>query len=102
MEAIVYHINQLYWNVTQVILIALTDIYRKNPIRSEYHNANRISISMIEQADQLMPYYVMQSIAHIPCIAGMFTTGASQGVFKNFGFKSAVAVSQDDFSRSRL
>lgn len=59
---------------------------------------------MIKRADQLMPYYVMDSMAHIPGIAGLFTAGVFSGALSTLssGFNSLAAVTWDDFLKGRL
>ena len=59
---------------------------------------------MIKRADQLMPYYVMDSMAHVPGIAGLFTAGVFSGAFSTLssGFNSLAAVTWDDFLKGHL
>lgn len=94
----------MYWNLPPVILIALTGVYCGIIIFAKYHNCDPISMGMIKRADQLMPYYVMDSMAHVPGIAGLFTAGVFSGALSTLssGFNSLAAVTWDDFLKGHL
>ena len=94
----------LYWNIPPVVLIALTAIYCGIIIFAKYHGCDPISMGIIERTDQLMPYYVMQTMAKIPGIPGLFTAGVFSGALSTLssGFNSLAAVTWDDYLKHKF
>ena len=61
-------------------------------------------MGIIERTDQLMPYYVMQTMAKIPGIPGLFTAGVFSGALSTLssGFNSLAAVTWDDYLKHKF
>lgn len=59
----------LYWNIPPVILIALLAIWCGIIIFARYYLCDPISMGIVDRPDQLMPYFVMETMAHLPGVS---------------------------------
>ncbi|KPM05428.1 sodium-coupled monocarboxylate transporter 1-like protein 1 [Sarcoptes scabiei] len=70
-----------------------------------YHECDPLKSGLIAKTDQLMPYFVMDHLKHIPGMAGLFVScvfSASLSTMSS-GFNALATVTYDDFlSRTRV
>jgi len=88
----------LYWNIPPVIGISLMAILSGIVIFSKYHDCDPVSMGIISRTDQLMPFYVMDTMSWMPGVAGFFTAAVFSGSLSTLssGFNSLAAVTWDD------
>ena len=48
-------------------------------VYGKYHNCDPIRLGLIERHDQLLPYYVMDTLHHFPGLAGLFVACVFSG-----------------------
>lgn len=94
----------LYWNIPPVVFIAWTAIWGGLVIFNRYHMCDPVSMGIIERHDQLVPYFVMDTMSSFPGVAGLFTACVFSGSLSTLssGFNSLAAVTWDDFVRPRI
>lgn len=62
----------LLWNIPPVVMIALLAIWSGVVIFARYYNCDPVSMGIIKRTDQLMPYFVMETMSHLPGVSGIF------------------------------
>lgn len=94
----------LYWNLPPVLCIALLAIWCGIVIFARYFDCDPVSMGIIKRNDQLMPYYVMETMSSVPGIPGLFTACVFSGALSTLssGFNSLAAVTWDDMLKDRL
>lgn len=65
----------LYWNIPPVVLIAILAVWCGIILFARYYRCDPMSMGMIERADQLMPFFVMETMAHLPGVSSNCTIG---------------------------
>lgn len=88
----------LYWNIPPVVCISLMAITCGIVIFARYYECDPVSMGIIKRTDQLMPYFVMESMSWMPGVAGFFTACVFSGSLSTLssGFNSLAAVTWDD------
>lgn len=59
----------LFWNIPPVLLIALLAIWCGVVMFARYFNCDPVSMGIIKRTDQLMPYFVMETMSHLPGVS---------------------------------
>lgn len=62
----------LLWNIPPVIIIALLAIWSGIVIFARYYNCDPVSMGIIKRTDQLMPYFVMETMSQLPGVSIVF------------------------------
>lgn len=62
----------LYYNLPGLILLAIMSIFSGLVIYGKYRNCDPVTLGIIERHDQLMPYYVLDTMSHVPGLTGFF------------------------------
>jgi Na+/proline symporter len=62
----------LYWNLPPVVGIALLAIWCGIVVFAKYFQCDPVSMGIIKRNDQLMPYFVMETMASVPGVAGEY------------------------------
>lgn len=94
----------LYWNILPVLFIGVVAIWSGLVIFNRYYKCDPVSMGIIDRHDQLAPYFVMDTMASFPGVAGLFTACVFSGSLSTLssGFNSLAAVTWDDFLKARL
>lgn len=94
----------LYWNILPVVFIGWIAIWSGLVIFNRYFQCDPVSMGMIERYDQLVPYFVMDTMSKYPGVAGLFTACVFSGSLSTLssGFNSLSAVTWDDFVRPHI
>ncbi|ERL93958.1 hypothetical protein D910_11244 [Dendroctonus ponderosae] len=68
-------------------------------IYSKYHNCDPVKAGLITSMDQLMPYYVVDTMGHIPGLAGLFVAGIFSASLSTISasLNSMAAVTFEDY-----
>ena len=94
----------LYWNIPPVVFIGWVAIWSGLVVFNRYYQCDPISMGIVERHDQLIPYFVMDTMSSFPGIAGLFTACVFSGSLSTLssGFNSLAAVTWDDFLRPHI
>ncbi|CAH0557554.1 unnamed protein product [Brassicogethes aeneus] len=65
----------LWLNWPILTALSLSTSFSGLAIYSRYFNCDPVKSGVISSADQLMPYYVVHSMGHIPGLSGLFVAG---------------------------
>ncbi|KAF5303094.1 hypothetical protein FQR65_LT08426 [Abscondita terminalis] len=65
----------LWLNWPILTILSLTTSFSGLAIYSKYYKCDPVSNGTIRSLDQIMPYYVVDSMGHIPGISGLFVSG---------------------------
>jgi SSS family transporter len=88
----------LYWNIPPVVAIAVLAVWCGIVIYAKYKDCDPVALKIIDRPDQLMPYFVMETMSHIPGLAGLFVACVFSGALSTLssGFNALAAVTWDD------
>ncbi|XP_049854001.1 sodium-coupled monocarboxylate transporter 1-like [Schistocerca gregaria] len=89
----------LWVSCAALAIIFTANFYTGMVIYADYHGCDPIKTEAISASDQLLPYYVMQHMAHLKGVAGFFVAGifsASLGTVAA-ALNSLAAVTVSDF-----
>ncbi|XP_077564131.1 sodium-coupled monocarboxylate transporter 2-like [Haemaphysalis longicornis] len=69
-----------------------------------YHKCDPVKASAITKYDELMPYFVMDALGHLPGLAGLFVTAVYSGSLSTMssGYNALAAITWEDFLKPRL
>lgn len=65
----------LWLNTPILAVLSLTTSFSGLAMYSKYYNCDPVASKAISSPDQLMPYYVVDTMGHIPGISGLFVAG---------------------------
>ncbi|CAG9823598.1 unnamed protein product [Phaedon cochleariae] len=65
----------LWWNWPILTALSLSTSFSGLAIYSRYHKCDPFNAKYISSFDQLMPYYVVETMGHIPGLSGLFVAG---------------------------
>ncbi|KAB0798659.1 hypothetical protein PPYR_09652 [Photinus pyralis] len=65
----------LWLNWPILTLLSLTTSFSGLAIYSKYYNCDPVANHTLRHTDQIMPYYVIDSMGHIPGVSGIFISG---------------------------
>ena len=88
----------LYWNIFPVVSIAMVAVWCGVILTAKYYNCDPVQMGIISRSDQMMPFYVMETMSTVPGIGGLFTACIFSGALSTLssGFNSLAAVTWDD------
>lgn len=88
----------MYWNILPVTGIAALGVWCGIVLTARYVNCDPVMMGMIKRHDQMMPYYVMETMSMVPGIPGLFTACIFSAALSTLssGFNSLAAVTWDD------
>lgn len=88
----------LYWNILPVTGIAALGVWCGIVLTARYVNCDPVMMGIIKRHDQMMPYYVMETMSMVPGIPGLFTACIFSAALSTLssGFNSLAAVTWDD------
>lgn len=69
----------LYWNIPGLILLATMAVISGMVVFTKYHDCDPVTLKAIERHDQLMPYYVMDTLSRFPGLPGLFVACVFSG-----------------------
>lgn len=94
----------LYWNIPVVVSIGWLAIWGGLVIFNRYYQCDPVSMGIIQRYDQLVPYFVMDTMSSVPGVAGLFTACVFSGSLSTLssGFNSLAAVTWEDLLKPRL
>ncbi|XP_077564130.1 sodium-coupled monocarboxylate transporter 2-like [Haemaphysalis longicornis] len=69
-----------------------------------YHKCDPVKASAITKYDELMPYFVMDALGHLPGLTGLFVTAVYSGSLSTMssGYNALAAVTWEDFLKPHL
>lgn len=69
-----------------------------------YYKCDPVKAGVISKYDQLMPYFVMDTLNHIPGLSGLFVTAVYSGSLSTMssGYNALAAITWEDFFKPRL
>ncbi|XP_077525253.1 sodium-coupled monocarboxylate transporter 1-like [Amblyomma americanum] len=69
-----------------------------------YHQCDPVKASIINKYDELMPYFVMDTMGYLPGLTGLFVTAVYSGSLSTMssGYNSLAAITWEDFLKPRL
>ncbi|XP_058806099.1 putative sodium-dependent multivitamin transporter [Phymastichus coffea] len=89
-----------YWlNWPILTWLSVTTCFSGLAIYSYYHNCDPIKDGKISAPDMLMPYYVMNTLSHLPGIPGLFIAGIFSASLSTIsaGLNSLAVVTLEDY-----
>uniref|UniRef100_A0A1Y1K0U1 Sodium-dependent multivitamin transporter n=1 Tax=Photinus pyralis TaxID=7054 RepID=A0A1Y1K0U1_PHOPY len=89
----------LWLNWPILTALSLCTSFSGLAIYSKYYNCDPVSNNSITSTDQLMPYYVIDSMGHIPGISGFFVAGIFSGTLSTVSaaMNCLAAVTLEDY-----
>lgn len=69
-----------------------------------YHQCDPVKASVINKYDEMMPYFVMDSLGHLPGMTGLFVTAVYSGSLSTMssGYNALAAITWEDFLKPKL
>ncbi|CAG2174567.1 unnamed protein product [Oppiella nova] len=73
-------------------------------IFAKYHDCDPITLGYVQRPDQLMPYFVMDTLSQYPGLAGLFVACVFSGSLSTLssGFNSLAAITWEDIIKHRI
>lgn len=89
----------LYLNIPGVMLNISLGCLAGLVIYANYYNCDPLKAGRIKKSDQLMPYFVMETLSVVPGLPGLFVACVFSGALSTLssGFNSLAAVTWEDF-----
>ena len=69
----------LYWNLPGLIVLAVMAVVCGTVIYAKYHDCDPVTLGLIQRHDQLMPYFVMDTMGKYPGLPGLFVACCFSG-----------------------
>ncbi|CAG2120395.1 unnamed protein product, partial [Medioppia subpectinata] len=97
-------VRTLYWNLLGLIVLALMAVMSGMAIFAKYHDCDPITLGFIKRPDQLMPYFVMDTLAKYPGLPGLFVACVFSGSLSTLssGFNAMAAITWEDIIKPRI
>ncbi|CAG2165233.1 unnamed protein product [Oppiella nova] len=94
----------LYWNLPGLIVFIVMSITCGMVIYAKYHACDPVTLGLIKRHDQLMPYYVMDTLSQYPGLPGLFVACAFSGALSTLssGYNSLAAITWEDLIKDRV
>ncbi|CAG2171094.1 unnamed protein product, partial [Oppiella nova] len=94
----------LYWNLPGLILFTFMAVTCGMVIYAKYHACDPVTLGLVKRHDQLMPYYVMDTLSHYPGIPGLFVACVFSGSLSTLssGYNSLAAITWEDLIKDRV
>ncbi|KAK4878987.1 hypothetical protein RN001_007133 [Aquatica leii] len=89
----------LWLNWPILTALSLSTSFSGLAIFSKYYSCDPVANNSITLADQLMPYYVVDSMGHIPGLSGLFVAGIFSGALSSVSaaMNCLAAVTLEDY-----
>ncbi|XP_071451258.1 putative sodium-dependent multivitamin transporter [Hetaerina americana] len=89
----------LWLNLPILMLLSLSTSFSGLAIYSRYYKCDPLADKRIKSPDQLMPLFVIETVGHIPGLAGLFVVGLFSGSLSTVSsaLNSLSAVSLEDY-----
>ncbi|XP_054156937.1 sodium-coupled monocarboxylate transporter 1-like [Oppia nitens] len=99
-----YARRTLYWNLPGLIIFAGMSIMCGTVLYAKYHGCDPLTLGLIERHDQLMPYFVMDTLAKYPGLPGLFVACVFSGSLSTLssGFNALAAVTWEDLIKDHI
>ncbi|KAK5641230.1 hypothetical protein RI129_009777 [Pyrocoelia pectoralis] len=74
-------------------------VFLGNAMFSKYADCDPLSSNQVKRADQLVPYYVLQTVGHLPGLPGLFSAGILSACLSSFSssLNSVACIIYQDF-----
>ncbi|CAG2165234.1 unnamed protein product [Oppiella nova] len=94
----------LYWNLPGLIVFIVMSITCGMVIYAKYHACDPVTLGLIKRHDQLMPYYVMDTLSQYPGLPGLFVACVFSGSLSTLssGYNSLAAITWEDLIKDRV
>ncbi|KAH7644920.1 sodium-coupled monocarboxylate transporter 1-like protein 2 [Dermatophagoides farinae] len=94
----------LYYNLPGLICLSIMSILSGVVIYGKYHDCDPVTLGIIKRHDQLVPYYVMDTLAKFPGLPGLFVACVFSGSLSTLssGFNALAAVTWEDLLKNRF
>lgn len=89
----------LWFNWPILTCLSLSTSFSGLVIFSRYYNCDPITTQQIGSADQLLPYYVVDTMGHIPGLSGLFVAGIFSASLSTISasLNSLAAITVEDY-----
>ncbi|KAK9712435.1 Sodium:solute symporter family [Popillia japonica] len=89
----------LWLNLPILSILSFSTSFAGLSIYSRYFDCDPVSAKIISSNDQLMPYFVVDSMGHIPGLSGIFVAGIFSASLSTIsaGLNSMSAVTMEDY-----
>ncbi|KAI4465484.1 sodium-coupled monocarboxylate transporter [Holotrichia oblita] len=89
----------LWLNLPILSILSFSTSFAGLSIYSRYFDCDPVSAKIIASNDQLMPYFVVDSMGHIPGLSGIFVAGIFSASLSTIsaGLNSMAAVTMEDY-----
>ncbi|XP_046396198.1 putative sodium-dependent multivitamin transporter [Ischnura elegans] len=89
----------LWLSLPILMVLSLSTSFSGLAIYSKYYKCDPVADKRIKSSDQLMPLYVIETVGHIPGLAGLFVVGLFSGSLSTVSsaLNSLSAVSLEDY-----
>ncbi|KAL1512458.1 hypothetical protein ABEB36_002045 [Hypothenemus hampei] len=89
----------LWWNWPILSALSLCTSFSGLCIYAKYFNCDPVKAKYINSADQLMPYYVIDTMGHLPGLSGLFVAGIFSAALSTVSasLNSLAAVTIEDY-----
>ncbi|CAG2111396.1 unnamed protein product, partial [Medioppia subpectinata] len=94
----------LYYNLPGLVILAVMAVMCGNVLYAKYRNCDPVTLRLIDRHDQLMPYYVMDTLAKYPGLPGLFVACVFSGSLSTLssGLNALAAVTWEDLIKDRI
>ncbi|CAG2118243.1 unnamed protein product, partial [Medioppia subpectinata] len=94
----------LYYNLPGLVILAVMAVMCGNVLYAKYRNCDPVTLRLIDRHDQLMPYYVMDTLAKYPGLPGLFVACVFSGSLSTLssGLNALAAVTWEDIIKDRI
>ncbi|XP_076255545.1 putative sodium-dependent multivitamin transporter [Rhynchophorus ferrugineus] len=89
----------LWWSWPILSLLSVSTAFAGLSIYAKYYNCDPVKANFINSADQLMPYYVVDTMGFIPGLSGIFVAGIFSAALSTVSaaLNSLAAVTIEDY-----
>ncbi|CAG9768952.1 unnamed protein product [Ceutorhynchus assimilis] len=89
----------LWWNWPILTALSLSTSFSGLAIYSKFYNCDPVKAGYIESNDQLMPYYVVNTMGSVPGLSGLFVAGIFSAALSTVSaaLNSLAAVTIEDY-----
>ncbi|KAI7689160.1 Sodium-coupled monocarboxylate transporter 2, partial [Sarcoptes scabiei] len=94
----------LYYNLPGLVLLAVMAIMSGVVIYGKYHDCDPVTLGLIKRHDQLVPYFVMDTLSQYPGLPGLFVACVFSGSLSTLssGFNALATVTWEDICKDKL
>nr|CAI5832809.1 unnamed protein product [Callosobruchus analis] len=94
----------LWWNWPILSLLSLSTSFAGLAMYSKYYRCDPYDAGYISSFDQLMPYYVVDTMGHVPGLSGLFVAGIFSASLSTVSaaLNSLAAITVEDYFKSNI